>query len=66
VKRLPSVPSPCGALAERAVISDGAMGTMLQAAVVYGYFRAVSEGNDLIVLSKTGAELERFTRYFSV
>jgi 5-methyltetrahydrofolate--homocysteine methyltransferase len=34
---------------------------MLQAAVVYGYFRAVSEGNDLIVLSETGEELERFT-----
>jgi len=34
---------------------------MLQAAVVYGYFRCVSEGNDLIVLSETGQERERFT-----
>jgi 5-methyltetrahydrofolate--homocysteine methyltransferase len=34
---------------------------MLQAAVVYGYFRCVSEGNDLIVLSETGEERERFT-----
>jgi len=34
---------------------------LLQAAVVYGYFRCVSEGNDLIVLSETGEELERFT-----
>jgi 5-methyltetrahydrofolate--homocysteine methyltransferase len=33
---------------------------LLQAAVVYGYFRCVSEGNDLIVLSESGAELERF------
>ena len=34
---------------------------MLQAAVVYGYFRCVSDGDDLIVLSETGGELERFT-----
>ena len=34
---------------------------LLQAAVVYGYFRCVSEGNDLIVLSESGSELERFT-----
>jgi 5-methyltetrahydrofolate--homocysteine methyltransferase len=34
---------------------------MLQAAVVYGYFPCVSEGNDLIVLSETGEERERFT-----
>jgi 5-methyltetrahydrofolate--homocysteine methyltransferase len=34
---------------------------LLQAAVVYGYFRCVSDGNDLIVLSEAGAELERFT-----
>jgi 5-methyltetrahydrofolate--homocysteine methyltransferase len=34
---------------------------LLQAAVVYGYFRCVSEGNDLIVVSETGEELERFT-----
>jgi 5-methyltetrahydrofolate--homocysteine methyltransferase len=34
---------------------------LLQAAVVYGYFPCVSEGNDLIVLSETGEERERFT-----
>ena len=34
---------------------------LLQAAVVYGYFRCVSEGNDLVVLSEAGEELERFT-----
>jgi 5-methyltetrahydrofolate--homocysteine methyltransferase len=34
---------------------------LLQAAVVYGYFRAVSDGDDLIVLDQAGAELERFT-----
>jgi 5-methyltetrahydrofolate--homocysteine methyltransferase len=34
---------------------------LLQAAVVYGYFRCASEGNDLIVLSEEGKELERFT-----
>jgi 5-methyltetrahydrofolate--homocysteine methyltransferase len=34
---------------------------LLQAAVVYGYFRCVSEGNDLIVLGEDGAERERFT-----
>jgi 5-methyltetrahydrofolate--homocysteine methyltransferase len=34
---------------------------LLQAAVVYGYFRCVSEGNDLIVVSESGQELERFT-----
>ena len=34
---------------------------LLQAAVVYGYFRCASEGNDLIVLSAEGKELERFT-----
>jgi 5-methyltetrahydrofolate--homocysteine methyltransferase len=34
---------------------------LLQAAVVYGYFRCVSEDNDLIVLSGSGEELERFT-----
>ena len=33
---------------------------LLQAAVVYGYFRCVSEGNDLIVLSEAGQERERF------
>ncbi|HEX9065659.1 MAG TPA: methionine synthase [Streptosporangiaceae bacterium] len=34
---------------------------LLQAAVVHGYFRCVSEGNDLIVLGDDGAERERFT-----
>ena len=34
---------------------------MLQAAVVYGYFRCVSDGDDLIVLSEAGEERERFT-----
>jgi 5-methyltetrahydrofolate--homocysteine methyltransferase len=35
---------------------------LLEAAVVYGYFRCVSEGNDLIVLAQDGtSELERFT-----
>jgi 5-methyltetrahydrofolate--homocysteine methyltransferase len=35
---------------------------LLEAAVVYGYFRCVSSGNDLIVLGPDGAtELERFS-----
>jgi 5-methyltetrahydrofolate--homocysteine methyltransferase len=34
---------------------------LLQAAVVYGYFPAVSEGNDLVVLDDQGADRERFT-----
>jgi len=34
---------------------------LLQAAVVYGYFRCVSDGDDLIVLGEDGAERERFT-----
>ena len=35
---------------------------LLEAAVVYGYFRCVSSGNDLIVLSADGqTELERFS-----
>jgi 5-methyltetrahydrofolate--homocysteine methyltransferase len=35
---------------------------LLEAAVVYGYFRCVSSGNDLIVRTADGtAELERFT-----
>ena len=35
---------------------------LLEAAVVYGYFRCVSEGNDLIVLGPDGrTELERFS-----
>jgi len=35
--------------------------SLLQAAVVQGYFRCVSEGNDLIVLDESGGERERFT-----
>jgi 5-methyltetrahydrofolate--homocysteine methyltransferase len=35
---------------------------LLEAAVVYGYFRCVSSGNDLIVLDRHGVtELQRFT-----
>jgi 5-methyltetrahydrofolate--homocysteine methyltransferase len=34
--------------------------SMLEAAVVYGYFPCVSEGNDLVVLDESGAERERF------
>jgi 5-methyltetrahydrofolate--homocysteine methyltransferase len=34
---------------------------LLQAAVVYGYFPCVSDGDDLIVLGEDGAERERFT-----
>ena len=34
---------------------------LLQAAVVYGYFRCVSVGDDLVVLGDDGAERERFT-----
>jgi 5-methyltetrahydrofolate--homocysteine methyltransferase len=34
---------------------------LLEAGVVYGYFPAVSEGNDLIILDAGGAERERFT-----
>jgi 5-methyltetrahydrofolate--homocysteine methyltransferase len=34
---------------------------LLQAAVVQGYFRCVSDGDDLIVLGSDGAERERFT-----
>jgi 5-methyltetrahydrofolate--homocysteine methyltransferase len=34
---------------------------MLEAAVVYGYYRCVSKGEDLIVLSDEGEELTRFT-----
>jgi len=35
--------------------------SLLQAAVVYGYFPAVSEGDDLVVLDDHGAERARFT-----
>jgi 5-methyltetrahydrofolate--homocysteine methyltransferase len=34
---------------------------LLEGAVVYGYFRCVSSGNDLIVLGQDATELERFT-----
>jgi 5-methyltetrahydrofolate--homocysteine methyltransferase len=34
---------------------------LVEAGVVYGYFPAVSEGNDLVVLDGEGAERERFT-----
>jgi 5-methyltetrahydrofolate--homocysteine methyltransferase len=34
---------------------------LLQAAVVYGYFPCVSEGDDLIILDDSGAERTRFT-----
>jgi 5-methyltetrahydrofolate--homocysteine methyltransferase len=34
---------------------------LVEAAVVYGYFPAVSEGNDLVVLDGDGRQRERFT-----
>jgi 5-methyltetrahydrofolate--homocysteine methyltransferase len=34
---------------------------LLEAGVVYGYFPAVSEGNDLVILDDAGNERERFT-----
>jgi 5-methyltetrahydrofolate--homocysteine methyltransferase len=34
---------------------------MIEAAVVYGYFPCVSEGNDLVILGASGAERERFS-----
>ncbi|MFF3564256.1 methionine synthase [Streptomyces sp. NPDC002574] len=34
---------------------------LLEAAVVYGYFRCVSKGDDLIILGEDGAERTRFT-----
>jgi 5-methyltetrahydrofolate--homocysteine methyltransferase len=34
---------------------------LLEAGVVYGYFPAVSQGDDLVVLDDTGNERERFT-----
>jgi 5-methyltetrahydrofolate--homocysteine methyltransferase len=34
---------------------------LLEAAVVYGYFPCVSEGNDLVVLDSEGEERERFS-----
>jgi 5-methyltetrahydrofolate--homocysteine methyltransferase len=34
---------------------------LVEAGVVYGYFPAVSEGNDLVVLGQDGPERERFT-----
>jgi 5-methyltetrahydrofolate--homocysteine methyltransferase len=33
---------------------------LIEAAVVYGYFPAVSEGNDLVILEESGKERERF------
>jgi len=35
--------------------------SLLEAAVVYGYFPCVSEGNDLVVLGEDRVELERFS-----
>jgi 5-methyltetrahydrofolate--homocysteine methyltransferase len=35
--------------------------SMIEAAVVYGYFPCVSEGNDLVILDDAGAERERFS-----
>ncbi len=34
---------------------------LLQAAVVYGYFRCASDGDDLLVFGEDGAQAERFT-----
>jgi 5-methyltetrahydrofolate--homocysteine methyltransferase len=34
---------------------------LLEAAVVYGYFRCVSSGNDLVIVDADGTEAERFT-----
>lgn len=34
---------------------------LIEAGVVYGYFPAVSEGDDLVVLNEDGSERERFT-----
>jgi 5-methyltetrahydrofolate--homocysteine methyltransferase len=34
---------------------------LLQAGVVYGYFPAVSDGDDLVILNSDGGERERFT-----
>ncbi|MEU6036671.1 methionine synthase [Actinomadura sp. NPDC047616] len=34
---------------------------LIEAAVVYGYFPAVSEGDDLVILNDDGSERERFT-----
>ncbi|RJL36249.1 methionine synthase [Bailinhaonella thermotolerans] len=34
---------------------------LLEAAVVYGYFPCVSEGNDLVILTESGEERTRFT-----
>ena len=34
---------------------------LLEAGVVYGYFPAISEGDDLVVLDSAGGERERFT-----
>ncbi|MQY08657.1 Methionine synthase [Actinomadura sp. RB68] len=34
---------------------------LIEAAVVYGYFPAVSEGDDLVILNEDGSDRERFT-----
>jgi 5-methyltetrahydrofolate--homocysteine methyltransferase len=34
---------------------------LIEAAVVYGYYPCVSEGDDLVILTEDGAERERFT-----
>ncbi|MDX3229683.1 methionine synthase [Streptomyces sp. ME19-01-6] len=34
---------------------------LLEAAVVYGYYRCVSKGDDLVLLNEDGSELTRFT-----
>jgi 5-methyltetrahydrofolate--homocysteine methyltransferase len=34
---------------------------LIEAAVVYGYFPAVSEGNDLVILNEDGSDRERFS-----
>jgi 5-methyltetrahydrofolate--homocysteine methyltransferase len=34
---------------------------LVEAAVAYGYFPCVSEGNDLVILEESGAERERFS-----
>ncbi|WP_033424480.1 methionine synthase [Actinomadura flavalba] len=34
---------------------------LIEAAVVYGYYPAVSEGNDLVILNEDGSDRERFT-----
>jgi 5-methyltetrahydrofolate--homocysteine methyltransferase len=45
----------------RALLERLHTGGLLQAAVVHGYFRCVSKGEDLIVLDEQGGERTRFT-----